>query len=526
MKKQKTILFLFLVFPFLISAQSLVNNGAAIIIQNGSAIKLKGDFVNQQNGRIKNAGTFNLDGDWIQNSNSAVFQPATGGQVKITGSATHMIGGIYYPVFPSLKIESNVYLDAPTYIGNQLDINLGTLRLVNNDLVLLSGAAILGGDMSHFIKTDGVGSLQMSVASSPKIFPVGTISSYAPVTIENNSASDNFKVNLIDNVLSNGSSGTTIPQINDCVNLTWNIEPESPGTANYNITTQWNAFNEGSGFDRSHSAIGIYHTGNWNGNPASAAAGINPYTRSLNNITHAGSFAVGDTESPMAIILDILVDTKAFLEGPFEDTEMNTLLNDDNHLPLTQPYNIPPWNYPGTESVATIPNNQVVDWVLIEGRDAPDAASATEATAFAQQAAFLLKDGSVVGLDGSSMPEFTTNLSHQLFIVIRHRNHLGIMSSSSLSPAGNIYSWDFTSSSGQAYGTNALKNLGSGNYGMYAGDANADGAINDLDVTGVWLNEVGLTGYLQSDVNLDTETDNKDKNDLWYWNRGKSVFVP
>jgi len=194
---------MFYIFPLLISAQSLVNNGAVIIVNNGSAIKLKGDYINQQNGRIKNSGTLNLDGDWIQNSTAAVFLPATGGQVKITGPGTHMIGGTYYPVFPSLKIESDVYLDAPTYIGNQLDINLGTLRLVNNDLVLFSGATILGGDMSHFIKTDGLGSLQMSVASSPKIFPVGTISSYAPLTIENNSVSDNFKVNIIDNVLSN-----------------------------------------------------------------------------------------------------------------------------------------------------------------------------------------------------------------------------------------------------------------------------------------------------------------------------------
>ena len=226
------------------------------------------------------------------------------------------------------------------------------------------------------------------------------------------------------------------------------------------------------------------------------------------------------------IVPTFQLDLTVFLEGPFNGTDMNTALNNLSMIPLTQPYNAAPWNYAGTESVAAIPNNQVVDWVLIEGRDAPDAASATEATAFAQQAAFLLNDGSVVGLDGSSLPEFTTNLSHQLFIVIRHRNHLGIMSSSPLSPLGNIYSWDFTSGTGQAYGTNALKNLSNGNYGMYAGDMNADKTIDILDKSNTWNSEVGNTGYLQSDADLDGQSDNEDKNGCWLLNMGKTEFIP
>ena len=521
--KKIIILCMFLIFPFLISAQSLVNNGAAIIVNNGSAIKLKGNFVNRQNGRIKNAGTINIDGDWIQNSTAAVFLPATGGQVKITGPGTHMIGGSYYPVFPSLKIESDVYLDIPTYIGNQLDIGLGTLCLANNDLVMFSGATILGGNMSHYITTDGTGSLQMSIGSSPKIFPVGTISSYAPVTIENNSTSDNFKVNIIDDVLSNGVSGTSIPQINDCVKLTWNIQPETPGTADYNITTQWNAMNEGSGFNRSHSAIGVFHTGNWNGNPASAATGINPYTQTLNNITQAGSFAVGDTESPMAIILDILVDAKAFLEGPFEGSQMNTLLNDNNQLPLNQPYNIPPWNYAGTESVAAIPNNQVVDWVLVEGRDALSAAAANASTAFARQAAFVLADGSIVGLDGSSPIQFNYSLVNQLYVVIFHRNHLAIMSANALIDVGGIFSYDFTTAINKAYlsGQKAIN----GKAEMYGGDVDASGIVNTADKA-VWTGLAGTKAYLSSDMNMDLQIDNKDKNDIWSGNLNEQSKVP
>ena len=44
-------------------------------------------------------------------------------------------------------------------------------------------------------------------------------------------------------------------------------------------------------------------------------------------------------------------------------------LNLLNYIPTTQPYNIAPWNYTGTESVTTIPNSNVIDWVLVELRE-------------------------------------------------------------------------------------------------------------------------------------------------------------
>ncbi|MCD4697857.1 MAG: VCBS repeat-containing protein, partial [Bacteroidales bacterium] len=68
----------------------------------------------------------------------------------------------------------------------------------------------------------------------------------------------------------------------------------------------------------------------------------------------------------------ISVNLNAFLEGPFNQTDMNTGLNPD-HIPLSQPYNIAPWDYTGTESFVSIPNANVVDWVLVELRDTTEA---------------------------------------------------------------------------------------------------------------------------------------------------------
>jgi len=219
------------------------------------------------------------------------------------------------------------------------------------------------------------------------------------------------------------------------------------------------------------------------------------------------------------------LDLKIFHEGPFNGTNMNTDLNPDN-IPLSQPYNVAPWNYTGDESVVTLPNNDIVDWVLIEFRDAPDAGSATGATMIGRLAAFVLYDGSVVDIDGSSHLSLISNISEQLFVVVWHRNHLGVMSANPLTEAGGVYSYDFTITAGQAYGTDAQKDLGGGVFGMYAGDSNADRTIDDSDKTGDWMTETGTFGYLPSDANLDGQSNNLDKNDFWLPNVGESCQVP
>ena len=94
------------------------------------------------------------------------------------------------------------------------------------------------------------------------------------------------------------------------------------------------------------------------------------------------------------------LNLKVYLEGPFNVTEMKTDLNTQDLIPSAQPYNVNPWYYYGTENIVTIPNSDIVDWVLVEFRDAPSAALAAKSTMVNQQAAFILNDGSVVGLDG------------------------------------------------------------------------------------------------------------------------------
>jgi predicted outer membrane repeat protein len=216
---------------------------------------------------------------------------------------------------------------------------------------------------------------------------------------------------------------------------------------------------------------------------------------------------------------------KAFLEGAYNGIYMNT---DLTILPLSQPYNESPWNYSGMENVFAIPNSDIVDWVLIELRDTTDASLATGETMIARFAGFLLNDGVVVGLDGDRYKAclVSTTITNNLFVVIWHRNHLGIMSANPVTESGGIYTYDFTTPAGQAYGTDAQKNLGGGVYGLYGGDGDANGTIDSDDKTMIWSVEAGSRGYLMGDFNMGSQTDNTDKNDIWINNAGNSSQIP
>jgi hypothetical protein len=219
------------------------------------------------------------------------------------------------------------------------------------------------------------------------------------------------------------------------------------------------------------------------------------------------------------------VAVKAFLEGSFAGTEMTTILNSNGDLPLSQPYSSSPWNYPGMENVAGIQNPDVVDWVLIEFRDAPDVNSANALTMVEKRAAFILKNGSIVDLDGSSNLELNVTLANDLFVAVHHRNHLSVLSAFSCNLNGGLYSYDFTTNVGQAYGIAAMTEMSAGYYGLISGDCNADGSINDNDKF-LWNTQAGNPGYLPEDMNLDGEAENQDKNDFWLPNKGKGVQMP
>ncbi|MCD4694905.1 MAG: PKD domain-containing protein, partial [Bacteroidales bacterium] len=248
------------------------------------------------------------------------------------------------------------------------------------------------------------------------------------------------------------------------------------------------------------------------------------YTIELTATNISGS----DTETKIdyiyASIPYIDLEITVFLEGPFNISDMNSDLI--TYLPLNQPYNIDPWFYPGTENVAAIPGLEIVDWILVELRNATSASQAVSATIFDRQAAFLRSDGVIVDLNGNPVLHFESSVADSLYVVIHQRNHLSIMTAFGLEENGGIYAFDFTQAVEQAYGSAAQKLIGTGIWGMYSGDGNRDGQVETMDKSPLWDNEAGSNGYLYSDYNLDSESDNIDKNTYWVPNIGEGSQVP
>ncbi|HRI28233.1 MAG TPA: hypothetical protein PK239_14395 [Chitinophagales bacterium] len=198
-------------------------------------------------------------------------------------------------------------------------------------------------------------------------------------------------------------------------------------------------------------------------------------------------------------------ELRVLLQGAYDPPlgVMATNLLNANYLPLAQPFNQPPWNYPGSESVAgagAFPPN-TTDWVLVEARSA-----ANPAVLLDRRAGFLLNSGVVVNTGGTQGITFGSLAAGSYYLVVRHRNHMAVMSSVpvTLPNTGNPY--DFTTALAKAFGTNQMVQLGTNVWGLYAGDMNANGVITYADFN-VYINQLQSGqfsfGYYKPDLNLD-----------------------
>ena len=207
---------------------------------------------------------------------------------------------------------------------------------------------------------------------------------------------------------------------------------------------------------------------------------------------------------------------KIFLEGSYEDGVMITDLEAQKIIPLSQPYASAPWNYSGDEEVTSIPQN-VVDWVLIELRKTADFSSIVF-----RQAAFVNSTGYIVDLSGNNI-SFNNITNGDYYVVVLHRNHLAVMSANPVPLTNGNISYDFTTGEDKAFGSNAMAEFGNGVFGLYGGDSDSNGIIDDADVNIVGNNLFNIN-YLLSDLDLNGKVNVIDYK-LPKKNLGKKTYV-
>jgi hypothetical protein len=253
----------------------------------------------------------------------------------------------------------------------------------------------------------------------------------------------------------------------------------------------------------------------WNGRlaPVSRDGGLNYVsTTGINTTDLANEWKLADPRYTFNVT--------AALRGPWNGSTMNTSLNNAGIIPLSQPYNVTPFNYSGTESVGAIPNANVVDWVLVElrkpGSGLPSDASA--ASIVGRKAGFLLNNGIVTDLDGVTPIAFDISKQGAAFVVIRHRNHLGVLSNSIPSNSAGTFANDFTAignsykAAGAASDPEVLLS-GGVKYGLWSGDANKNGVVNVTDINVIKIAVAGSAGgYLLTDANLSNSINVTDVN--------------
>lgn len=210
---------------------------------------------------------------------------------------------------------------------------------------------------------------------------------------------------------------------------------------------------------------------------------------------------------------------KVFLEGPYNPSTGLMKKDLSELIPTEHPYDTTPFDYSGAEFLNALPNN-AVDWVIVEARSGTLGSTTGQTTLVEQRAAILLDNGVIVDVDGVSGVGFNLlSFGEAYYFVVRHRNHLDIISSIPIIAEPNT-DYDFTNDVNQAAGNNQLKLLSDGNYAMFAGDFNGDGIIQNTDAD-LWRLAPAINQtYSNTDGNLDRTVQNTDL-DLWKFTGAK-----
>lgn len=210
----------------------------------------------------------------------------------------------------------------------------------------------------------------------------------------------------------------------------------------------------------------------------------------------------------------VSVNLTVILEGAYDGNNMNNQLSISGLLPSTQPYQNAPYNYGGNEVLSVIGSN-LVDWVLVELRTGPNPADKIES-----HAGILLTNGNIVASDGSSPLSFTQMVpGGNYYFVVRHRNHLDIMTANAV-PRSLVINYDFTTDVLQAYGAEQQAILMDGKAGMFAGDITQDLVIQSTDYDAWRVEPALLNVYEATDLNLDGTVQTTDY-DAWFVNKAK-----
>lgn len=149
------------------------------------------------------------------------------------------------------------------------------------------------------------------------------------------------------------------------------------------------------------------------------------------------------------VVQKIAVSPKVYLQGAIFGVSGSNLMRDDLRvkklIPAKSPYaamglTVITLADTVAANVLTVTGaDAIVDWVFVELRSATDNKQIIDS-----RSALLQRDGDIVGLDGVSTLTFDVAQAADYYVVVKHRNHLGVMTKTALALSSTPITVDFT----------------------------------------------------------------------------------
>lgn len=505
----KKIFFAAGLFMAIASDAQLVNNGATIVIQNGGSIFCAGNFTNTS-GTITNDGKIEVQGNF-----------ANSGTYNSTGSEDSLI----------MSGAGNATLNSGGATFRYLTIN----KAANSDLVTLSGTIIVGNKLDYLtgiLSTDYLSNPSFSVtAPTSAVFNFGAgreIIGNVKRTGWTNGAASVFNSAHMQMTTNGGTNPSEL-----MVTMLPQAYGGDPTQAEREVKRKFlftptggSGFTADVRFPYQATELNTNIEGNlvpWSLIASEWNARLTPVIRDAGNdwVSTTGIDAASLGLEWKLADPNYIFNITAHLRGAWDNGSQSMLTTLNSVLPTGQPFNVSNINYAGTESVPAgffTAHPNIVDWILVDFRKPSDGQplSANSGTSIGIKPGFLLNNGTIVDLDGTTPMTVPISKQGAGFAVIRHRNHLAVMSNSLPSNAAGTYSNDFSvlaNNYSKVGPTNAPAVLlpGSTKYGLWPGDANRDGGVNssDISLVKVQVNNAA-SGYQPGDVNLDSTVNSGD----------------
>ena len=491
---------IYFLFFFCLSYSStwaqLTNNGATIVIESGATLIVEGtDIIQASGGAITNDGTITVEGDFENmgtlNSdgiNSKIIFKGTANSIFTVGTST-------VTTLENEKGNADIDLVGDLTITDFLDFSSSptSSSKINIDdavLTLGSNAVILGASSQKYISTNGTGFLfKMLDAAGSFTFPIG-----------NSNGRTELSANFTGSSFTNAFVRVKVNPVAD---------PNLPSDASDYIARHWEVIvnnlsdyqAEVEGKYLSTDIIGTeslikgasYDASDWSYKDADRTSNTIKGTLAATSSNFTGTNFYGK------------VDPLVYLQGSSNGAGlMSTDLADAGLIPLSAPYSDAP------ATATSIPAG-TVDWIKVELRDENNPTNV-----LSKKSGFLLADGSVVDVDGSSLLTIK-DAPTTSYVAVYHRNHLPIrtrylhdLSDPVLIDMSKL---DEVYKDGSITTNSALKHLGGLISGMWSGDANGNGTVSynggGNDRTSILI-KVGFatpnnttSGYLNEDINMD-----------------------